>query len=97
MASSIHGLSTAGGSGLLSILYPEHFGTADKFVVYSLLRIDGLQEHAVISGMNPEALTLNNGVALIEIMRNKAQELNERFHTDFWTPRKIDMILWSTR
>ena len=97
VASSIHGLGTAGASGLLSILYPEHFGTVDKFVVYSLLKINGLQEHATVSGMNPEALTLNNGVVLIEIMRNKAQELNERFNTDFWTPRKIDMILWATR
>ena len=97
IASSIHGLGTAGGSGLLSILYPEHFGTVDKFVVYSLLKINGLQESAAISRMNPESLTLNNGVLLIEIMRNKAQELNERFQTDFWTPRKIDMILWAIR
>lgn len=97
VASSIHGLGTAGASGLLAILYPEHFGTVDKFVVYSLLKIDGLQESAAISSMNPEALTLNNGVTLIEIMRNKAQELNERFNTDFWTPRKIDMILWAIR
>lgn len=97
VASSIHGLGTAGASGLLSILYPEHFGTVDKFVVYSLLKIDGLQERSTVFSMNPEALTQNNGVVLIEIMRNKAQELNERFNTDFWTPRKIDMILWATR
>lgn len=97
VASSIHGLGTAGASGLLSILYPEHFGTVDKFVVYSLLKIDELPEKAIVSGMNPEALTLNNGVALIEIMRNKAAELNRRFNTDFWTPRKIDMILWAVR
>ena len=25
----------------------------------------------------------------------KANELNQRFDTDFWTPRKIDMVLWS--
>ena len=97
VASSIHGLGAAGASGLLSILYPEHFGTVDKFVVYSFLKIDQLQEKALISGMNPEALTLNNGVILIEIMRRKSQELNERFNTDFWTPRKIDMILWAIR
>lgn len=97
VASSIHGLGTAGASGLLSILYPEQFGTVDKFVVYSLLKIDGLQEKAILSSMNPEALTLNNGAILIEIMRHKAQELNERFNTNFWTPRKIDMILWSIR
>ena len=97
VASSIHGLGTAGASGLLSILYPEQFGTVDKFVVYSLLKIDGLQEKDTISGMNPEALTLNNGVALIEIMRHKADELNKRFNTNYWTPRKIDMVLWAVR
>lgn len=97
VASSIYGLGTAGASGLLAILYPEHFGTVDKFVVYSLLKIDCLQERFAVSNMNPEALTQNNGVVLIEIMRNKARELNERFNTDFWTPRKIDMILWATR
>ena len=97
VASSIHGLGTAGASGLLSILYPEYFGTVDRFVVYSLLEIDGLQEHETLSKMNPEALNLNDGVALIEIMRKKAKELNNRFDTDFWTPRKIDMILWAVR
>lgn len=96
-ASSIHGLGTAGASGLLSILYPEYFGTVDKFVVYSLLKIDGLPEYTAVSAMNPEALTLNNGVVLIEIMRKKALELNARFNTNFWTPRKIDMILWAIR
>lgn len=97
VASSIHGLGTAGASGLLSVLYPNRFGTVDKYVVYSFLKIDGLQENTVISGMNAEALTLNNGVVLIEIMRRKADELNSRFNTDFWTPRKIDMVLWAMR
>ena len=45
--------------------------------------------------MNPESLTNNDGVILVEIMREKAEELNRNFNTDFWTPRKIDMILWS--
>ena len=97
VASGINGLGTAGASGLLAILYPEQFGTVDKFVVYSLLTIDGLKEKDTISSMNPEALTLNNGVVLIEIMRRKADELNRRFNTTYWTPRKIDMVLWAVR
>ena len=97
VASGIYGLGTAGGSGLLSILYPEHFGTVDRFVVYSLLEIEDLPERAVVASMNAKSLTLNNGVVLIEIMRNKANELNRLFNTDFWTPRKIDMVLWSMR
>jgi len=33
----------------------------------------------------------------IDILRKKAAQLNELFHTDEWTPRKIDMILWTLR
>ncbi len=32
---------------------------------------------------------------MISIMREKAQELNDIFGTHEWTPRKIDMILWT--
>ena len=39
----IHGLGAAGGSGLLSILFPEHYGTIDQFVVESLQKV-GLEE-----------------------------------------------------
>ncbi len=34
---------------------------------------------------------------LISIYRQKANELNIKFNTNFWTPRKIDMILWANR
>jgi hypothetical protein len=47
--------------------------------------------------MNPDNLSLINGMVLINIMFRKAKENNEIFGTDFWTPRKIDMILWSSR
>ena len=97
VAGRIRGLGTAGSSGLLAILFPAYFGTVDQFVVYSLLKVEGMAEHDIVSRMNPQALTLNNGVTLTKIMRNKANELNNRFHTDFWTPRRIDMVLWSAR
>ena len=45
--------------------------------------------------MNPENLKLSDAYELETIMRNKAKQLNEIFNTDFWTPRKIDQILWS--
>lgn len=93
-ADDIHGLGVAGASGLLSIIFPNHFGTVDQFVVKSLLKIDCLEEHEKLLMMKSNSLNKNDAVVLINIMRNKAKELNEQFNTDFWTPRKIDMILW---
>ena len=94
-AKKFKGLGTAGASALLSILFPENFGTVDQFVVKSLLKINNLPEHKILEQMNPESLKLEDGVLLINIMKNKANALNEMFLTNFWTPRKIDMILWS--
>lgn len=93
--SSIRGLGTAGASGLLAILFPHDFGTVDQFVVKSLLEINNLSERKQIEQMNPTFLKIDDGVILINIMRKKAQILNQQFQTDFWTPRKIEMILWS--
>ena len=91
----IRGLGVAGGSGLLSILFPEDFGVLDQFVVKSLLKVDSLPEHTILEAMNPKLLTKKDGVVLTTILRRKAKELNATFHTNFWTPRKLDMILWS--
>jgi thermostable 8-oxoguanine DNA glycosylase len=95
VVSNIRGLGAAGASGLLAILFPHDFGTVDQFVVKSLLEIDNLPEHKQIEQMNPTFLKIDDGVILIDIMRKKAQLLNQQFSTTFWTPRKIDMILWS--
>lgn len=95
VVSNIRGLGTAGASGLLAILFPHEFGTVDQFVVKSLLEIENLPEHMLIDKMNPNALKIDDGVILINIMQKKAHLLNQQFHTTFWSPRKIDMILWS--
>lgn len=91
----IRGLGSSGASAFLAIMFPDKFGTVDQFVVKSLLKINGLEEHEVLSQMNPENLKIKDIVIVMEIMREKAAELNKSFNTDFWTPRKIDMILWS--
>jgi hypothetical protein len=44
--------------------------------------------------MNPEGLALKDGVLLIKIMRDKSDELNKKFNNKYWTPRRIDKILW---
>ncbi|MCQ2789220.1 MAG: hypothetical protein MJ229_02470 [bacterium] len=96
-ASSIKGLGIAGASGLLSLLFPDKFGTVDQFIIESLLKIKNLEEKSIIEKMNKNNITLKNGAILISIYRQKANELNRKFNTNFWTPRKIDMILWSNR
>lgn len=94
IAKSIHGLGTAGASGLLSILFPQDFGTVDQFVVKALLSVEGLPEHSIIEKMRADSLKLQEGVVLINIMRDKARSLNSRFGTNSWTPRLIDKVLW---
>lgn len=92
LCEGINGLGTAGASGLLSLLFPVQFGTVDQFVVKSLNKT---KEKNKVKVMNPENLKLSDAYELETIMRNKAKQLNEIFNTDFWTPRKIDQILWS--
>lgn len=93
----IKGLGPAGASGLLAVLFPKWFGTVDQFVVKSLLEIDTLPEKNRLLKMNPKNLTNGDAVLLIGILRRKAAELNESFHSSEWTPRKIDMVLWAIR
>jgi putative addiction module CopG family antidote len=94
-AKTIRGLGTAGASGLLALIYPETFGTVDQFVVKALREVRNLPESAALARMKPEILTLNNGVLLIDILQRKAKENNQRFGTSSWTPRRLDMALWT--
>jgi hypothetical protein len=105
------GLGIAAGSGLLSVLFPEYFGTVDEFVVIGLGKVDGLLDRwrNEITRINQRLqkskstkngsfqLSLSEGVLLVEIMRAKAHQLNEWFGCNAWTPRKVDMVLWGSR
>ena len=91
----IHGLGTAGASGLLALLFPEDFGTVDQFVIKRLQEVNHPVYNAALNSMNPEVVKIKEGVIVVNILKEKASELNRRFKTDFWTPRKIDMVLWS--
>jgi hypothetical protein len=95
IATKIPGLGVAGASGLLTVMYPDKFGTVDQFVVKALREIRGLPESQALTKMKPEGLSISDGVVLIQIMRKKAQELNEAFRSQSWTPKRIDMILWT--
>lgn len=92
----IHGLGTAGVSGLLAVLFPEHYGTIDQFVVYALRKLE-LPEQCVLEKMNPQGLTVKDAVELETILRRKAMELNKKFNTTNWNPKRIDMVLWTYR
>ena len=91
----IRGLGTAGASGLLSLLYPSTFATVDQFVVKALREVPNIAEMKAVRAMNPEGLTISDGVKLIKLMTDKSQELNHKFKLSTWTPRKIDKILWT--
>lgn len=92
----IHGLGTAGASGLLAVLFPECYGTVDQYMVKALRKIDILPEHEMLMAMKEEELTSKDAVLLENILRCKAKELNDKFGTEDWTPRKVDMILWAS-
>mgnify|MGYP001560910643 CR=1 FL=1 len=94
-AMTVKGLGPAGASGLLALLFPARFGTADQFVVKSLCSVPTLPERDAVRDMNPESLTLADAVLLIGVMAAKARSLNQTFATTIWTPRKIDKILWA--
>lgn len=97
IATSIKGLGVAGASGLLAVLFPADFGTVDQFVVKSLLIIDNIENKSELLSMNPESLKINDGVTLIKMLKDKAQRLNDINYTDYWTPRKVDQVLWAYR
>ena len=94
-AEQIRGLGTAGASGLLSLIYPEHFATVDKFVVQALRLVHHLREAVAIAKMKEDNLSARDGAILISILRRKAAENNRLLATTTWTPRKIDMVLWT--
>src|SRR5262249_6597718 len=94
-ASKIKGLGTAGASGLLSLLYPTHYGTVDQFVVKALRRVQGLAEASLLERMNAEDLSVSDGVLLTDILRRRAQQNNQLFASQAWTQRKIEMVLWT--
>jgi len=96
IAQQIRGLGIAGASGLLAVLFPKHFATVDQFVVKALSEVKDLPNKERITNMNPQQLTIKDGVILISIMRKKATDLNQQFSTNFWTPRKVDMVLWGS-
>jgi len=97
VAKRIHGLGPPGASGLLALMYPHKFGTVDQFVVKALRQVNGLPEAEAVAQMKPDRLRIEDAEQLIRILQKKADENNRAFHSDAWTPRKVDMVLWIYR
>ncbi len=97
-AGRIGGLGMPGASGLLAVLFPEDFGTVDQFVVENLLQIpDYGPLLPKIRANGTVNITPSHALFMINVFREKVVELNRRFQTDYWTPRRLDMALWGTR
>ena len=94
-AKKLRGLGVIGASGLLAVLFPKDFGTVSAPLIESLKELNIAEYSEVLQNIKPQSPSKKEAVILINIMRDKAEELNKKFNTDFWTPRKIDMILWS--
>ncbi len=94
-ASAVYGLGTAGVSGLIALMYPQKFGTVDQFAVKALRQVEGLPDAEALARMNPDNLTISDGVLIIGVLRRKAADLNRIFKSAIWTPRKPDMVLWT--
>lgn len=90
IAEQIHGLGFAGASGLLAVLFPENFGTVDQFVCKNLIAFGVLH-----TTDKPDSLSYKTSVNMIKLLQEKAAELNRVNNIDYWTPRKIDKVLWA--
>jgi hypothetical protein len=85
----IKGLSLAGASGLLALVYPEEFGTVDATVAKALKEIGAPD----VMKVNPKDISVEEAEIMIEIMRFKALELNRAFDAYKWTPRRVARVL----
>lgn len=95
----IKGIGVAGASGILSLVFPKHFGTVDRFAVENLKEIyknDSVCE-SKLNKINSIDISTYDAVLVIKIYQAKACQLNQKLKTEAFTPRIIDMVLWGAR
>ena len=97
VALKIPGIGYSGATALLSILYPNRFGTVDKHVIISLKSAKSMQNDAIIQSINPDHFTKKQTLYVINKMQQKAKILNYTFQKNSWTPRAVDKAIWADR
>jgi hypothetical protein len=85
----IHGLTVAGSSGLLALLYPEEFAPVDAAVAKALRQVGVFESDKP----NLKDMSLADAERMIEILRTKALELNRAFGVNHWTPLRVARAL----
>ena len=96
-ALKIKGLGCAGATALLSLLYPNRFGTVDQFVVRNLQSANSLNQDPIIIHAKPNSIKFDVAIRVIKLFQLKANELNVRFGKMTWSPRTIDKAVWAAR
>ncbi|MDT2738216.1 hypothetical protein P7H00_13990 [Enterococcus pseudoavium] len=97
IVTKIKGLGVAGGSGLLSLLFPSFFGTVDEQAIKALLATEQYKDDPILNKIKTQDIKIKEGVYLNNIYQKKSHELNQLFGSYCWTPRDIDVILWFYR
>ena len=94
----ITGIGVAGASGILALAMPQYFGTVDRFAVENLQKVYDEDSFygKKLHKMDPQNISAYDAATVIRIYREKAEDLFWAFGGE-WTPRKIDMVLWSVR
>ncbi len=106
----IEGFRIPTGSGLLAVLFPESFGTVDKLILRAFLAIPSVNSQYRLDawihnddeyfskGSKSDSRRYELASILIGLFMEKATENNKRlFGTSLWTPRKVEMALWTTQ
>ena len=94
------GMQDKAGLGFLSVLFKPDFGTVDKWVIKILQHLDQFDfptMNVTVGKIDPDHPTTDEVVQIIQIFREKASELNQQFASKKWTPRRIDMALFSLK
>ncbi len=106
----VGGMGIPVASGCLAVLFPEYFGTLDRFCLRGFLTVDDdpateffrLTDEVVSNpdeffGKYEQESRLHVAKLMTLLYRQKAESLNERFRTTAWIPRRIEKVVWTLR
>lgn len=87
--SYLDGIGIAGISGLLALSFPNYFGVIDQFVLEAFSELNLSDKKRI------EAVTVKDAIAIEKELHEKAIAINDKFNTQEWTPRMVEMALWA--